>query len=246
VRRESRRLYSPAIGSDGEVIAYGHWGMPVLAFGAEAGWAAQFEQTGMIDAVAGLIEAGRVKLYTVDSFDRGSWTNPDAGREDRALAHLRFEDWIVHQVVPFVHDDCGGPRDILTTGVSLGAHHAVNFAFRRGDLFPVALGLSGVYDLDHVGWGDRGDTFYFTNPMDYVAGLHGDHLDWLRSRLRVVLVCGQGMWEDTTRALESTRAFAGLLADKGINHELDLWGHDMPHDWPSWRRQLAYHLDRLT
>ena len=86
---------------------------------------------------------------------------------------------------------------------------------------------------------------YFNNPMDSVAGLHGDHLAWLRERVSLLLVCGQGQWEDTTGALESTRAFAQLLAEKGLRHELDLWGHDVPHDWPSWRRQLAHHLDRI-
>ena len=62
----------------------------------------------------------------------------------------------------------------------------------------------------------------------------------------LLLVCGQGQWEDTTGALESTRRFAGLLAGKGIRHELDLWGHDVPHDWPSWQRQLAHHLPRFV
>ena len=71
-----------------------------------------------------------------------------------------------------------------------------------------------------------------------MANLHGDHLDWLRSRVSLLLVCGQGQWEDTTGSLESTRRLAGLLARKGIRHELDLWGYDVPHDWPSWRAQL--------
>lgn len=26
---------------------------------------------------------------------------------------------------------------------------------------------------------------------------------------------------------------------------LDLWGHDVPHDWPSWRAQLAHHMPRF-
>jgi esterase/lipase superfamily enzyme len=36
-----------------------------------------------------------------------------------------------------------------------------------------------------------------------------------------------------------------LLADKGISHELDLWGQDVSHDWPWWRRQIAHHLPRF-
>jgi hypothetical protein len=36
-------------------------------------------------------------------------------------------------------------------------------------------------------WGKRGDAAYFTNPVDFVSHLHGDHLDWLPSRLSVLL-----------------------------------------------------------
>jgi esterase/lipase superfamily enzyme len=82
-------------------------------------------------------------------------------------------------------------------------------------------------------------------PMSYVANLHGAHLEWLRARVSLLLVCGQGRWEDTTGALVSTREFAGLLARVGIPHEVDLWGHDVAHDWPSWRAQLAHHLPRF-
>jgi esterase/lipase superfamily enzyme len=53
------------------------------------------------------------------------------------------------------------------------------------------------------------------------------------------------MWEDTTGALESTKALGGLLAEKNIPHEMDLWGHDVAHDWPWWRRQFAHHLPRF-
>jgi esterase/lipase superfamily enzyme len=80
----------------------------------------------------------------------------------------------------------------------------------------------------------------------YVANLAGDHLAWLRGQANLVLVCGQGQWEDTTGSLDSTKRFAGLLSEKGIRHELDLWGHDVPHDWPSWQAQIAHHLPRFV
>jgi len=246
VRREHRSLWSPAVGAEGSVLAYGHYGRPVLAFPSEAGHAYDYEDRGMVDAVAGLIEAGRAKLYCVDSFDGQSWVDPDRPLEDRARQHLKYEDWILNQVVPFIYDDCRGRQDIVVNGPSLGAFHAANFALKRADLFPLAICLSGVYDVSRFGWGERGDTFYFNNPMDYVANLHGDHLAWLQSRLRLVLVCGQGRWEDSTGALDSTRRFAGLLRGKQIDHALDLWGFDMPHDWPSWRTQLAHHLDQVS
>ena len=38
----------------------------------------------------------------------------------------------------------------------------------------------------------------------------------------------------------------GEVAEKGLRVETDLWGHDVPHDWPSWRAQLAHHLPRFV
>jgi esterase/lipase superfamily enzyme len=239
-------LWSPAIGANGSVLAYGHWGRPVLAFPAERGGAWDYDQHGLIGAIAGLLDAGRVKLYCVDSFDGGSWSDRSLPLEERARRHGRYESWILEQVVPWIDADVGGAQDLATVGVSLGAYHAVNFALKRADRFPLTLGLSGNYDPSAWdGWGDRGDAMYFNNPFAYLEHMGGDHLDWLRSRVSVLLVCGQGQWEDTTGALESSKRLAGLLEAKGIRHELDLWGHDVPHDWPSWRAQLAHHLPRF-
>ena len=215
------------------VQTYGHWGRPVLVFPSEGGHAEEFAERGMVAAVQDLIDAGRVKFYCVDAPSTRDWlAAPEA-----------YRDWIVDQVVPHIRTETGAAAEIVTAGVSLGAFHALNVAFQRADLFPLALCLSGNYDP--ATWGRGVDAPYFHNPMAYVPNLHGDHLGWLRSRLSVLLVCGQGQWEDTTGALDATRRMAGLLAEKGIRHELDLWGHDVPHDWPSWRAQLAHHLPRF-
>ena len=209
-------LCSAAIGANGTVVAYGHYGRPVLAFPAERGNAWEYGDRGMVDALDELLEGGRVKLYCVDSFDGGSWSNASIPLEERAREHDRYESWILDQVVPWIHADCGGPQEIATLGVSLGAYHAVNFALKRADLFPLALGLSGNYDPSTWdAWGERGEAAYFNNPFDYVAHMGGDHLDWLRGRLSLLLVCGQGQWEDTTGALESSKRLAGLLAREG-------------------------------
>jgi esterase/lipase superfamily enzyme len=239
-------LGSPWGGDGGTVSVYGHWGRPVLVFPTEGGTAGEFAANGMVDAVSGLLDAGRVKLYCVDSFDAGTWSAEHLPLAERARRHGTYESWILDRVVPHIRADTGHTAEIVTAGCSLGAYHALNLAFRRADLFPLALCFSGNYDPGSWrGWGERDDAVYFHSPADYVANLHGDHLQWLRTRLSLLLVCGQGRWEDTTGALDSTRHLAGILADKGIRYELDLWGHDVPHDWSSWRAQLAHHLPRF-
>jgi esterase/lipase superfamily enzyme len=231
----------------GVLIAYGHWGRPLLVFPSERGRAWDLENNGMVDAVADLVDGGRVKLYCVDSADSTSWSDRGQPIEERARRHDDYERWLLDSVVPWIANDCGGPVEIMTAGCSLGAYHAVNLAFRHADVFPLAMGFSGNYDpTAWHSWGEQGMATYFNNPMAYVPNLHGDHLDWLRDRLSLLLVVGQGAWEvDPTGALPSTRAFAKLLGEKGIRHELDVWGFDVPHDWPSWRAQLRHHLPRF-
>lgn len=222
-------LHGPAIGAAGRVVAYGHWGRPVLVFPSEAGDAYDFERNGMLDAVGDLVRGGRAKLYCVDSFDAQSWSDPSLSAEASARQHERYVAWIVDQVVPFVHADCGGPTELITFGCSMGAFHAADLALRRADLFGLAICLSGVYDPAEHG----------------LAHADEGHVEWLRQRLSLLLVCGQGQWEDTTGALDSTRRFAALVRSLGIKCELDLWGYDVPHDWPSWRAQIAHHLPRF-
>jgi esterase/lipase superfamily enzyme len=247
MRRDHVAFDSPVAGWRGSMAVYGHFGRPVLVFPAENGRAWDFEDRGMLEAVRWLLDSGRVKLYCIDSFDAATWSDDSLPIEERARRHDTYEGWLLDTVLPWIDADCGGSRqEVLTVGVSLGAFHAVNIALRHADRFPLAIGLSGNYDpASWSAWGDRGDAAYFHNPMDYVAHLGGGHLDWLRSRVSVLLVCGQGQWEDTTGSLDSTKRLAELLAQKDIRHELDLWGHDVPHDWPSWQRQLAHHLPRF-
>jgi esterase/lipase superfamily enzyme len=212
------------------VLVFGHWGRSVLVFPSQERSRYEWEEHGMVDAVRHLIDAGRVKLYCVDSWDSGTWHDNWLPREERARRHEAYERWVVDRVEG---------ASVITAGVSMGAFHAANLTLRRPQRFPLALCFSGLYDLDAVGWGERGDSFYFNNPADYVRGLEG-------SPASLLLVAGRGMWEDTTGALEQTRRFADLLRARGITHELDVWGDDAPHDWPAWRAQLAKHLPRFV
>lgn len=240
-------IEDPHGGFAGRVRSYGHWGRPVLGFPAEGGSAGDYESNGMVAALAPLLDAGRMKLYCVDSDDGSTWSNRNLSLEDRARRHDGYERWVREGVVAHIADDSGGRRDIVTIGTSLGAFHAVNIALRHAHLFPVGIGLSGNYDpaLWHA-WGERGDASYFHNPVEYVSHLDGDHLDWLRGHVHLVLVVGQGAFEEhPTHAISGTQHLAHLLATKGISHDLDLWGHDVPHDWASWQRQAAHHLPRF-
>jgi esterase/lipase superfamily enzyme len=235
MHREQLELDAPGLDRAGTVIRYGHYGRPVIVFPSEQGRAWDYETNGMVGAVSHLIDEGRVKLYCVDSFDHASWSDRSLPIEERARRHQAYQSWITDRVAAYVGSDSEGAGEAIVTGCSLGAYHALQLALTRADLFPVAICQSGNYEpASWHGWGERGDAAYFTNPSDYVPHLHGDHLEWLRSRLHVVLTVGQGAWEThPTGSLPSTRRMGHLLAEKQISH-----------DWPWWRVQIAHHLPR--
>lgn len=247
MRREQHELRLDDHDHGLSVIVYGHYGRPVIVFPSEAGRAVDFENNQMVDAVGDLIDSGRVKLYCVDSIDAYTWSDTSAPIDERAQRHGLYTGWLANQLVPFIRVESGSESEPMAVGCSLGAYHAVHFALQRADLLPLAIGFSGNYDVSTLqAWGDPGDATYFANPSDYVAHLHGDHLRWLQERLSLLLVCGQGQWEtQPTGALPSTKSMATALQNKGIRCELDLWGSDVSHDWPWWRRQFAHHLPRF-
>ena len=206
MRRTTSPSTPPSPGWRGSMAVYGHFGRPVLVFPAEDGRSWDFEDSGMIEAVRWLLDAGRVKLYCIDSFDAATWSDDSLPIEERARRHDAYEGGSSTRCCRGSTTTAVATQEVATLGCSLGAFHAANIALRHADRFPLAIGLSGNYDpASWRAWGDRGDAAYFHNPMDYVAHLGGGHLDWLRSRVSVLLVCGQGQWEDTTGSLDSTK-----------------------------------------
>ena len=103
----------------------------------------------------------------------------------------------------------------MVTGVSFGAYHAANFALRHAHVFPLAICQSGVYDVSVVAGGERGDAVYFNNPADYVQHLGGDHLDWLRGHVNLLLIAGAGAVGGHDRRAREHAAFRGAARREG-------------------------------
>ena len=64
----------------------------------------------------------------------------------------------------------------------------------------------------------------------------------MRQADSIYILSGQGAYEDPKRS----QNLADILEAKGIPHSLELWGHDVNHDWPWWRKMLPHWLGRLT
>jgi len=241
---EYHRWYSPNLGQDMELNVYGYFGKPVLVFPALGGRFYEFENFGMVEAIREFVDGGKVKLFTVDSLDSQSWANESAHPADRARRHEAYDRYIVQEVVPLMHTLCGGtPQKFLTTGVSMGAYHSANFFFRHPDLFDAVVAISGLYRLRHFVGDYMDDNVYFNSPLEYLPNLADPaYLDLYRQS-QIVVCVGQGAWEDPM--LADTLELKNLLLQKKVPAWIDIWGYDVNHDWPWWRKMLPYFLGKM-
>ncbi|MFL6213255.1 MAG: esterase family protein [Blastocatellia bacterium] len=231
--------HSPSLNRHMEIVTYGHFGFPLLLFPTAAADFLEYERFQLLDAIRDVIEAGKVKVFSINSINRDAWLNKQVPTPIKGLMQAAYNDYITREVVPYIWDSCRGRAGIITAGASLGAFHCANQVFRRPDLFDGMIAMSGSYDIRGYYDGDHyDDNVYFNNPVDYLPNLDGHNLWLLRQKQHLHIVTGQGDYENP----DASRRLAGILYNKGVPFELDLWGYDQPHDWPTWRDMMRYYL----
>jgi esterase/lipase superfamily enzyme len=240
--KEASRWYSERVEQPVTLARWGHWGAPVLLFPTAGGDAEEAERMQLVGALAPLIEAGRIKLYSCDSLAGRALAAKWGTEEYRCRLLNRFEEMIAAEIVPAIHADCGGRAEVIAAGASIGAFKAVAVTCRYPWLFRAAVAMSGTYDLERLlGFHGNGD-YYFAAPLSFLPNLgESEPLDWLRRRF-VLLAYGQGRWEDP----DENWRMANLLGAKGVPNRVDVWGPEWDHDWPTWRRMLPLYLEELT
>ncbi len=231
--------HSPSLNRDMEIVTYGHYGFPLLMFPTAAADYLEYERFQVIDAISEFIDSGKVKVFSINSINRSSWLNPKVHPRDKGMRQSEYNRYITDEVAPYIWNSVRSRTGIITAGASLGAFHCANQLFRRPDLFDGMIAMSGSFDICGYYDGDYYDeNVYFNNPVDYLPGLDGDSLDRLRQKRHIYIVTGQGAYESP----DASRRLSRILSEKGVPHELDLWGYDQPHDWPTWRNMMRHYL----
>ncbi|MBK6291132.1 MAG: esterase family protein [Ignavibacteria bacterium] len=237
MRRDITTWWSPNLNKNMEICAYGHYGTAILMFPSAAADYLEYERFYLIDSIAPFIEAGKIKVYSINSINSESWLNDRMHGREKSIRHQQYNNYVVEEVVPFIFRDCDGQVPIITSGVSLGALHAANSLFRRPDVFDGTIAMSGIYDLKEYSKGYFDEDCYFNSPMDYLPNLTDQYwLNLLRSKHHIHILTGSGNYEDPNASVE----FGRILDAKGIPFDLDVWGNDYTHDWPTWRAMLPH------
>jgi esterase/lipase superfamily enzyme len=219
---------------------WGHYGTPVLLFPTAGGDFEEVERFGLIGAVKELIESGRIKVFSVDGLAARAWlrgTLPQSGlvREQRT-----FEEFVYEEVAPLIRKDCqNDAAEIVTAGAALGGFMAVAMLCRHPNVFRGALCMSGLLDVTRFLKDEPATSeLESVSPLHYLPHLpEGSGLAAIRRRY-VEVASGEGLFEQP----EQSRQLAQALGQRNVPHQLDLWGPNYPHAWPTWRAMLKKYL----
>ena len=235
MRREYRAWQSAILGRELQFIEYGHAGQAFVVFPTSMGTFHEYEDRGMVAALAPKIDAGVLRLFCLETVDRESFYGTHHPRL-RIERYLQWEQSLLHEFLPYAKH-VSGHGSFGVTGCSFGAYHAFTMALRHPDVFTSCITMGGAFDLKRFLAGYDDQDAYLLSPPDFLPNLTDA---WFLDRCRAnkwVLVTGEA---DICRG--ATEHAASLLAAKGIPHSLHVWGHGSLHDWPEWTRMAAAYI----
>src|SRR4051794_2562841 len=105
--------YSPSLGKEMPVAVYGHYGPALLLIPTAAADYLEYERFQLMDAIAPFIEAGRVKVFSINSINTESWMNYGIDGRQKVLRHQQFNNYVFNEVVPFVRTHTSGDTPII-------------------------------------------------------------------------------------------------------------------------------------
>lgn len=240
---ETTSWYSERLQREMPLVRWGHWGRPLLLFPTAGGDATEVERMHLIAALQPLIDAGRIKVFSVDSYAGRTWIQSRSNPQHCVWVQQQFDAYVRQEVVPAIRMDCRSESiEIMTAGASIGAYNALLTICRHPDVFSHAIGMSGTYDIEHWLGGQRISEFYHYSPVHFVPRLgESETLQRLRHR-SIILATGQGRWENPGDSWKAAQA----LGSRGVPNRVDLWDPQWDHDWPTWRVMLPQYLDQLV
>jgi esterase/lipase superfamily enzyme len=231
MERQYAREYSHALGRDMELLHFGSRGRPLLVFPTSQGRFYQWEDFGLVSALAPWIDSGAIQLVCVDSVDGESWYAKDKHPAERVWRHIQYERYLLEEVLPRM------PAAPVACGASFGALHAVLMATRHPSRIGGFVAMSGAYDTSRWLDGYSDDNSYFTNLPSFLPGLTDEaYLGPLRAMHPKVIATG----EEDPNVKESAQV-AEDFKGRGVDVWLDIWS-GWAHDWPFWSDMMRKYM----
>lgn len=229
------KWFSPNLGRDIDILAFGERGFPIILFPTSMGRYFENKDFKLIDAVEWFVNTGKVKIYCPDGIDSLSWYNKNIHPADRVKNHIWYDAFLYQELVPLIQKETGVQK-IATAGCSFGGYHATNFGFRHPNVVKYIFNMSGAFDIKSQLDGYYDENTYFNNPPDFIPNDQNPEL-W-----DLFVILGTAEFDS---CLDANIQMADILGKKGIKNWLDI-RKGANHDWPIWRVMFPHYLSLIN
>ena len=114
------RWRSERLERDVTMVRWGTFGQPVLVFPTAGGDAEEIERMHLVGSVMGLVEAGKIKVYSCDSVAGAALLAREGTADHQMWLQNQFQQYVRHEVAAAIRTDCEKPdAEIWTAGASI-------------------------------------------------------------------------------------------------------------------------------
>jgi esterase/lipase superfamily enzyme len=258
---------TPRLPQPARMVRWGHFGAPVLIFPTAGGDFEEIERFQLVAALGGLIDGGRIKVYSIDAVAARAWLAATTSVQECVSLEKSYDTFLYEEVLQRIRVDCKDDHlEPILAGASLGAATAVTTLCRHPDSFRAAIGLSGVYGGGAHFWREccdappRASSSQETLPRDIgrrnsstpasTSEASASQTASLSPLRYVATLAGPQLAQLKLRRITlgsgagdyenpaDSKRLADALGSKGIACRFDPWGSARDHTWSTWRDLL--------
>ncbi len=216
--------YSNTLNKDMKLQVIGNWGYPILMFPSSGGQYDQNSDFGLTDSVMQMVDAGKIKLYNIETIDAMTFYGEDLPEDVSIHNYDMYMQFLQNELIPYICNECNTDK-LATAGVSFGGFHAGNTAFRFPEVVSHLIAMSAVFSIRSFVKNLQDPKIYFNCPEEFMPNENAAKY----SNLKIVLSTSD--WDSCKPKNEN---MASILDSKGIPYWYDekKW---IKHDWPLWK-----------
>ncbi len=98
MKEKNIKFYSHILSRDINIQISGHWGYPILMFPTSMGGYLQNKEFGLLDTVDDLVDAGKIKLYNVESIDFQSFYAKDLPAQAKIYNYNLYTQFLKEEI----------------------------------------------------------------------------------------------------------------------------------------------------
>src|SRR5258708_3141218 len=97
---------SPILVQPMPIVAYGHWGHPLLLFPTAAADYLENDRFFLIQSIGRAIRAGRVRVFSINSINSQAWMDRGLPVGEQARRQALYARYVEEEVVPYIRHVC--------------------------------------------------------------------------------------------------------------------------------------------